>query len=42
MPEPLKSPRERAESFLRDAGQFRLGALVTEASHPRSTELSSR
>ncbi len=40
MPEPLKSPRERAESFLRDAGQFRLGALVTEASHPRSTELS--
>ena len=40
MPEPLKSPRERAESFLRDAVQFRLGALVTEASHPRSTELS--
>ncbi len=35
-----KSPRERAEEFLRDAGQFRLGALVTEASHPRSTELS--
>ena len=35
-----KSPRERAEEFLRDAVQFRLGALVTEASHPRSTELS--
>ena len=40
MPTPPKSPRERAESFLRDAVQFRLGALVTEASHPRSTELS--
>jgi N-acetylmuramic acid 6-phosphate etherase len=40
MPTPAKSPRERAESFLRDAVQFRLGALVTEASHPRSTELS--
>jgi len=35
-----KGPRERAEEFLRDAVQFRLGALVTEASHPRSTELS--
>ncbi len=35
-----KSPRERAEEFLRDAVQFRLGALVTEAPHPRSTELS--
>jgi N-acetylmuramic acid 6-phosphate etherase len=35
-----KGPRERAEDFLRDAVQFRLGALVTEASHPRSTELS--
>jgi N-acetylmuramic acid 6-phosphate etherase len=35
-----KSPHERAEEFLRDAVQFRLGALVTEASHPRSTELS--
>jgi N-acetylmuramic acid 6-phosphate etherase len=35
-----KGPGERAEQFLRDAVQFRLGALVTEASHPRSTELS--
>src|SRR5512142_167146 len=35
-----KSPRQRAEEFLRDAVQFRLGALVTEAPHPRSTELS--
>jgi N-acetylmuramic acid 6-phosphate etherase len=35
----VKSPHERAESFLRDAVQFRLGALVTEASHPRSAAL---
>src|SRR5512135_2950287 len=35
-----KTPRQRAEEFLRDAVQFRLGALVTEAPHPRSTELS--
>ena len=40
MPTSAKSPRERAEDFLRDAVQFRLGALVTEASHPRSAELS--
>jgi N-acetylmuramic acid 6-phosphate etherase len=40
MPTASKGPRERAEEFLRDAVQFRLGALVTEASHPRSTELS--
>jgi N-acetylmuramic acid 6-phosphate etherase len=40
MPTPSRSPREAAESFLRDAVQFRLGALVTEASHPRSAELS--
>jgi N-acetylmuramic acid 6-phosphate etherase len=40
MPTPAKSPRERAESFLRDAVEFRLGPLVTEASHLRSTELS--
>jgi N-acetylmuramic acid 6-phosphate etherase len=33
------TPRERAESFLRDALQFRLGPLVTESAHPRSTEL---
>ena len=35
-----KSASERAESFLRDSVQFRLGPLVTEAAHPRSTELS--
>lgn len=40
MPTPAKTARERAEGFLRDAGEFRLGPLVTEASHPRSTELS--
>jgi N-acetylmuramic acid 6-phosphate etherase len=40
MPAPTRSARERAEAFLRDAVQFRLGALVTEASHPRSQELS--
>jgi N-acetylmuramic acid 6-phosphate etherase len=40
MPTPPKSARERAEGFLRDAVEFRLGPLVTEASHPRSTELS--
>jgi N-acetylmuramic acid 6-phosphate etherase len=40
MPTPAKSARERAEAFLRDAVEFRLGPLVTEASHPRSTELS--
>ena len=28
------------EDFLRDAVEFRLGALLTEASHPRSTDLS--
>ncbi|RPJ57542.1 MAG: hypothetical protein EHM24_29400, partial [Acidobacteria bacterium] len=31
---------ERAESFLETSGQFRLGALVTESSHPRSKGLS--
>ena len=35
-----KAAGARAEQFLRDAVQFRLGALVTEAPHPRSTELS--
>ena len=40
MPTPARTARERAEGFLRDAGEFRLGPLVTEASHPRSTELS--
>ena len=32
--------RERAERFLRIAGDFRLGDLLTEAAHPRSAELS--
>lgn len=40
MPTPAKSAREWAEAFLRDAVEFRLGPLVTEAPHPRSTELS--
>jgi N-acetylmuramic acid 6-phosphate etherase len=40
MPTPAKTARERAEGFLRDAVEFRLGSLVTEASHPRSTDLS--
>jgi N-acetylmuramic acid 6-phosphate etherase len=40
MPTPAKSTMERAEAFLRDAVEFRLGPLVTEAPHPRSTELS--
>jgi len=35
-----QSPRERAEKFLEIAGDFRLGDLVTEAPHPRSTDLS--
>jgi N-acetylmuramic acid 6-phosphate etherase len=40
MPTPATSAHERADAFLRDAAQFRLGHLLTEASHPRSTELS--
>jgi N-acetylmuramic acid 6-phosphate etherase len=40
MPAPPKSARERAETFLRDGAEFRLGSLVTEASHPRSMQLS--
>lgn len=35
-----QTPRERAEKFLEIAGDFRLGDLVTEASHPRSATLS--
>ncbi|MFN8092774.1 MAG: hypothetical protein U0599_11225 [Vicinamibacteria bacterium] len=35
-----ESSRERAERFLRDARQFRLGPLLTESAHPRSAELS--
>ena len=40
MSAPAKNARERAEEFLRDGGEFHLGPLVTEASHPRSGELS--
>jgi N-acetylmuramic acid 6-phosphate etherase len=40
MPTPAKSARERADEFLRDAGEFHLGKLVTEGAHPRSRELS--
>jgi N-acetylmuramic acid 6-phosphate etherase len=34
-----RSPRERAEEFLKTTGDFRLGDLVTEQPHPRSSEL---
>lgn len=37
---PARTPREQAEDFLGIAGEFHLGGLVTEASHPRSTTLS--
>jgi N-acetylmuramic acid 6-phosphate etherase len=40
MPPTERSARERAEKFLREAMQFRLGPLLTEASHPRSRDLS--
>jgi len=40
MPTPTPNARERAAEFLRDGGEFHLGPLVTEASHPRSRELS--
>ena len=32
--------RKRAEEFLKISGQFKLGALVTEASHPVTANLS--
>jgi N-acetylmuramic acid 6-phosphate etherase len=35
-----RDSRAKAEAFLRDGGQFRLGPLVTESAHPRSAELS--
>ncbi len=35
-----KSSRKRAEEFLKISGQFKLGALVTEASHPVTANLS--
>lgn len=34
------TPRERAQKFLTEATQFRLGALLTESFHPRSRNLS--
>jgi N-acetylmuramic acid 6-phosphate etherase len=40
MPTETTDAREQAERFLRDARQFRLGALLTESAHPRSAELS--
>ena len=35
-----ESSRKRAEEFLKNSGQFKLGALVTEASHPVTANLS--
>ncbi len=35
-----RTPQELAGHFLRVSGEFHLGDLVTEASHPRSTSLS--
>ena len=35
-----ESSRKRAEEFLKISGQFKLGALVTEASHPVTANLS--
>ena len=40
MPSAGKGAVSAAESFLRDASQFRLGSLLTESSHPRSATLS--
>ncbi|MCX6549557.1 MAG: hypothetical protein NTY02_00875 [Acidobacteria bacterium] len=40
MPARAETPRERADEFLNVAGEFRLGALVTESPHPRSVDLS--
>lgn len=37
---PATSVSAGPDAFLRDATEFRLGDLVTEASHPRSTHLS--
>ena len=40
MPTPARPAKERAESFLETPGTSASATLVTEASHPRSTELS--
>lgn len=34
------TPAERADKFLRESGQFRLGSLLTESFHPHTRELS--
>lgn len=34
------TPQKRSEEFLKISGQFKLGALVTESSHPITTHLS--
>jgi len=36
-----QTARERAEEFLKIAPDFHLGALLTESSHPRTTDLSA-
>lgn len=38
---PTETPRDRAAAFLARSGDFRLGDLLTEASHPRSAALSA-
>jgi len=40
MPHASQSARDAARNFLKIAGDFSLGELVTESSHPRSTNLS--
>jgi N-acetylmuramic acid 6-phosphate etherase len=40
MPTPATGAASAADAFLRDTGQFRLGSLLTESSHPRSASLS--
>lgn len=41
MPSPRpQTARERADEFLKTRGDFRLGDLVTERAHPRSTDLA--
>lgn len=40
MPPPVTTATSGPDAFLRDATEFRLGSLLTEASHPRSAHLS--
>src|SRR5215469_8857802 len=35
-----KTPAQRSDDFLKISGQFKLGALVTEGSHPVTANLS--